>query len=1098
MDNYESVNLFDAPVVLASMLVDREFTARGGMNALLNPARLSPAERDTIATRLKKEAGNNGLAGAVIDTALNPWVWLFFATSVPGQTALADGARNLFSVNKAYLSSVSAQTSILKAMGGWTGWQMFRGRAIPDALLQVEREISTKVQQGAQYERPLWEWLQSQGLSSLDPSAAKTEAQKALVEEVNVLLHTSLTGRDRERTVQQILGHRTKDGTLEILTEPVVQGRWGTVDVERRLADLGLTQARDSIREFYKTRFNDLFGDDERMLRVLRGIRNPIVQGTGNSMVAGDMTLVRNLMGPEVWKALRAGEISLPNLRDAIRKAVGTNEFFLPSNVFERSIATPGLSARERVAAYRMGSTAPVGGAADPILLLHPEDLNKARQYLGDSETLLSEIKASQTAMEDSISAGVGRRFLKMDPIEATRRYNNDTAVTYGWHVAAPDEVVRAVMKQEYESVRPNLHFSDARVAGTYDRGSAPLTSHIDEVAEADRPGGGFSLADVIHSGWATDQDPYNRKALIDILIPAISGKHKVEHTVLGLLANNSQRWIASLAETGVGKAIEGSGPMGKRFVDSLRRIASPEALDATAGRGFSDKLARYLYLTHLGFSVPSMILNMTQPFALATTWLGARHVLPAYGDAAKDLFGYIQARAKMGFNISAADRAKLAAEHFPGYADLAGIGPHILEQLDSRLFVQGGGFHDANSLFDKFTRMAMGGFQYSEWFNRSVTYHALRRAYQTAGRGVEVGTPIFASQARQLIAETQFASHPLNTPMAALGGESPFGRLLANPLVRQFLTYPYRTAVGYLSVGPKLGGRTGYWKPLANDLGRMMATSAVIYEMGKNILGVDLTRSTPFAAVTDLLPGVSGGRYDQRESPIPVPPVIDIPFQVTKALATEDRDLLARNAVRLLPAGLAVSRALGVLPPLPPPAGALQRTYADWGARLPNGGIPVFANDGRLISAEDPASLILRGIGADLGQYRNEQDLNNYLLQNRNEMQSYKQEYIRRILNSDPVGANGVAEEFGKRFKMPLRVSKAQMRSATQQRSVPRATRMVDRLPADARPYYAQLVAAQGAPPPTSSPEQGDHQETQRAFDPLRPYTGYSMGSSG
>ena len=77
--------------------------------------------------------------------------------------------------------------------------------------------------------------------------------------------------------------------------------------------------------------------------------------------------------------------------------------------------------------------------------------------------------------------------------------------------------------------------------------------------------------------------------------------------------------------------------------------------------------------------------------------------------------------------------------------------------------------------------------------------------------------------------------------------------------------------------------------------------------------------------------------------------------------------------------------------------------------------------------------------------------------------MVQYRREYLNRLANNDSAGAAGVANEFQTRFGFKLSVAQQQVREFKKIRGTPRTNRIFDRLPPEARPFYAESVANAG-----------------------------------
>ena len=80
LPNWEPITLYDAPGVLLKQMMDGETSLGRAYRTIMNSSSLSPKERDSFATKIKKDHGGNSLLDTTIDLALNPWVWLLIAT----------------------------------------------------------------------------------------------------------------------------------------------------------------------------------------------------------------------------------------------------------------------------------------------------------------------------------------------------------------------------------------------------------------------------------------------------------------------------------------------------------------------------------------------------------------------------------------------------------------------------------------------------------------------------------------------------------------------------------------------------------------------------------------------------------------------------------------------------------------------------------------------------------------------------------------------------------------------------------------------------------------------------------------------------------
>lgn len=90
------MRVYDAPDAILSNLFEGELTARGLTNSIFNTGGLSPAERDTLKSRLKAATAGTpmgALTSTIVGMALNPLVWLGFAFRPAAATSLGRNAR---------------------------------------------------------------------------------------------------------------------------------------------------------------------------------------------------------------------------------------------------------------------------------------------------------------------------------------------------------------------------------------------------------------------------------------------------------------------------------------------------------------------------------------------------------------------------------------------------------------------------------------------------------------------------------------------------------------------------------------------------------------------------------------------------------------------------------------------------------------------------------------------------------------------------------------------------------------------------------------------------------------------------------------------
>lgn len=1120
---FEEPKSYQMPQYAVSMLIERELTRAGAMDLLFSPESLTLKERDTFVTRMKEQAGGGAFTNALIDIATNPFVWLMFVTSPAAVGALAKGGQSLFHTASKYSPFVMKNAPFLQAIGMAPAMQMYNNTAITPALMQVTKGIGRMDEEMSKLVAPqLDKVLRHNKINNLDPRYVSDPVGKAVAERVNDALSAKLGGYDtawrewKTRLKPTRTGKRLDDIDVQIV--PIDHHRMVTANLDQILAEHGATGLYQSIRQAMDQRWVRIWGhdeiyrksrlfllDDDKVKRIYRGIRhNQVTAGTAalDSGVVG-ASQIGSLMGPHMSEALISGRISEQKFLEIMRTVAGgaRGEFrakhYMPENMLD---LVGGVGVDEHVLrSVREGSRFMTTGAAIPKRISgtphHPDDLRRLAASFGATPAMRSKIAEMDTMIGKARTEPI--HVFRINAFESMRRYFRDTGETYALYVQrlADSPGTRAARAEYNKYIEPGRIMAyEASVARQKGAGQW----------------GGTSMADVLQEQYVGMTSKHAQRSLTDIVVPRLL--ERAEHRTLPHLASyaallKGKEGIAGALDAGLGRVMDAGGSWGKRAHAKLRQLADPD-IPMQAGRSATANAARYLYVTHLGMNLSSVVLNLTQPFLLASTWLGVRNVMKGYKTAFKEFGGYIRERQRLGWRaLPDAQQTALIRNHFKHSnfdgEDLLNIGKGAFANLDDVTYRTSGLTRAGQkSLADEGFDKSMKLFEKAEWLNRSVTGHAVEEAYKAAGRFPKAGDVLGRATMKQdimrMVGETQFGGTVLNTPLAMLGG-GPFGMILNNPIMRQFLSFPIRSFTGVVSLGPKLRGRKffgrdvgdGYFRNLALDSMRGLGISAIIYELGKNFVGADLSRGLYSQAATDIL---GGERFlEDGNEWIPIPPAVDIPMNLIKAFATEDLALMQQTIPRLFPGGIAFSRAMGVLPRLPDtfmaglPA-SLQKTYVGWDMVQPDGTVPMFSADGRIIDFRSGSEIILKGLGADLNRWQSPGELDNYLVKQRDEIVNARREAIRLYLSNDVQKAEAVRREFQKRHGFPLTITRDQIRQAIRLRTTPRPERILDRMPTEARHLYQQLAAVSGVPQRAQLPASAiTDAQTARQRDQLR-----------
>lgn len=559
-------------------------------------------------------------------------------------------------------------------------------------------------------------------------------------------------------------------------------------------------------------------------------------------------------------------------------------------------------------------------------------------------------------------------------------------------------------------------------------------------------------------------QDSKRQQAMKDLHMPALLGLHDEQTLARMASVQRQKEWVGNIAESKIGEMMESyGGEIGRNFRETLRQFAKPD-VRPSGGRRVSERLAGLLYMSHMGGNLSMPALNMMQPLISGAQITDGPGMLRAYGRTIKQIFGYAKDRMLSGkLFMPDAERAVLIKKNFEN-ADHIGITPDFTRTIESHV-------DPTEKPMGRMMRMMMTLFEKSEWFNRVAAHEILKEAYIGAGRAADLNSPGFLRDLSKFSASTQYSGGALYTPPIFSHPKSEAVGLsgwLSNPVAKMFMSFGLRTSTTFFADAPRWGGQENYWKGLAHTGLRSLAISGLVYETGKGLFGVDLSRGLAASGATDVF---GGQKALYTDAWYPTPPIVRIPAALLQGLAG-DRTELASGLAALIPGGIALSRALSVMPDLPLMGGGLlQKQYADYGNIQPDGTVPVYKPDGTVVGFRKPSELILRGLGVDLGAYNVQSNVDGYLIKQRQEIIRYRHEYLRRLAGNDIAGAEAIKREFGATFQdpvtgspLPLTVTQGQVAQYLRARSgVGRTERILDSLPPDARPQFAQMLQQGG-----------------------------------
>lgn len=1088
---FDQSSVYDVPTTLASMLMQDEFTPRGAMNALFRPERLSPSERYTMVSRLKDAAGRHPLSDAFIDIATNPWTWVMLLTSPVGGKAVG----SLYDIAPGAFKTLRNNPTVTQAFGALTGAQQLRGTPTAEAAYAhsaaTHRMMSLdSVQQALHFEAQAAKDL---GLSGpgLDPSRYKvgTESHAKAVE-ASTAIHNYLTrswedvATMRNRPAADGVPYR--EAATDAAGNPKSTPAYTTeAGVMAEMNRLGLRPLADAHRSAYNQIRDTLYPDADAVIRMSLGVS----KGAGEDITASGASLagigihqsirstIENLVpkDPSLLGRLRTG------IDESVLKGIREDTRYVPRNISQKYVngEVQPYDPTARISPDQIRAVSPGAetyARRETNVIVDPAHL-KASMRMGGTPALQAEIDRVEAIMADAKADGRELRVFQMSPVQSFHRYVQQAGIDHSLFVEKITAAERATLGKTLDI--GGLPTGKVRLSTTEAGKEGPLI-HEDWTA-AEPPVGDYRRADLIARDFLTTPNQHTRDYIEHVALPHMMSRVQSNHTVILAALNTAQRTVSAFLSTGVGESLKRAGGLAEKFHDWMQTYADRKLTNLDASQS-SHAMAGWLYTSHLGAPnlVPGIV-NLTQPFGggLAAA-IGSKHVIAAYGPALQEVLEYARDRvATYGARVmTEAQRTQLMKKHLkytnwgPDSMDLLDVAAHGVGRYEGSTLEQIAGASLAPSHKKQLEEILLAPFGLTELVNRNVTAHAVHafKDAQAARLGRTFTEAEIGSDIHQTVREFMFGGHWMNSPEMFLprspGGQTtiPAGGLFQNPLTRQFLTYPVRLLTTHLHTVPYMAGQDAYWTSLARQSARAMGISAVMYHVGKDLLGTELgERAGFYAGATQLVPFMSNGRYDERQGPFPLPPALDIPLGVFQSVLAQDSAMLGRSLARLVPGGVGIAKAIGAAPRLPAGAIGLQRTYADWNNPQPDGTIPLHMADGRLLGFESPSMLVAHAVGIDLDRFSQAGQLDRFLAGNRDEIMQYRQEYVRKLLGNDTDGAQAVSSEFRKRFGVGLTVTQAQLKQAQTIAETPRTDRALNSMPASVRPQYQAIVQASG-----------------------------------
>jgi len=866
---FDQISSYDAPGALFSQIMNGQFSSETALNDFFDPSKLSPLERDTITARLKQSSGDNRIVNTLIDTALNPWVWMFALTTPAATEALAGGARSIFTSSSKYLATVKDHAGVLQALGFTPPLQTLNGTAAPAAAAQAQSAYRGFIRETAsQYEEAKLRFLQLNDLPHLNPNEVGNSVKKAKADYAQRLLKLSLEGWDQERrtTIGNVKVKYFTPG-LDGKMQEITQNQWLKTDksmravagdvamtkavvpiqiengaLEQAIQDVpGLGDLRDAIRGTLQSQGRKLYGkldggkwvvDEVKLGQAFDLMGNPLFNGQAAKNSAGGLDFIHKLMGPEMAMLMEEGALSKDQwvgmMKHVANNFIEDGAAYFPRNVTQTIMPNGEVMSFENFIgnkqgrAFRMPSSSVLRTRADE--LLHPDDLkwvadtfngHLSEDFLGKPGEL-GRIQKVEKMMRMAADEGRNVTVQRMNVAEGLAKHFQSTAETYAYGMTPLNDETTVAMQEmlRQRKAAGATHVQQGseefrRNASNPNAKAVPIDTDMTTVGPDEAPWGGFNLADAMYQSHALMPGSYQRDTLMHLVIPASTGRSTTNHVLAKASMIASKDAAGAFADSMLGKGIERLGGTGQRVIQGMREYAERE-VGNEVGSGVGRGLTKLLYMSHLGANLSSAVLNGMQPWLYGANWLGVDNVIKGYGKAFNELGSYMKDRiSTYGHRmITPEEQSALARKHFK-WADLDGedfLGiTRGAEETIDALSARAAPGR-ASRVGDAFFETIMAPFQKVEWLNRSVIAHATEE-FHTA-RGTAMG--VVKNDVRRMNAATQFGMDFLNTPpmfQTDNPGLAKLGGLGTVPFMRQFTHYPIRALTTLLDAAPEMGG---------------------------------------------------------------------------------------------------------------------------------------------------------------------------------------------------------------------------------------------------------------------------------------------------
>jgi len=1091
---FDPIKAYDAPEVIIANILDGNFSpdmvSNVATEALGGPPTLGIGERKDLDDLFGPI--ENPIVRTAVNVATNPFSYLMFLGGIPAGKI----AGGLFRVAPKYSAAVMDRAPFLHTVGAATGRHLTRGTPLSHfvddfnhgleewfgALQGTTKGGMDKLINTVEETHGIR--IHPEDMTNLDRLTGK---KREIVEEINNLITVRLRGFNKDRKEYLF---KEVDGVFKAAPRDLKKiVNVSDEEITRRLSDYGADELLDSMMESRKKAFELLFldangaVDPQKVARVHSSRRFRNAESMKNQP-RGD-NAIGQLFGRELEEAIEEGldsDTFLNIVRDTYGQVLkGNAEFYVPRNTFriaDRVVDGRIIENTAKARAYRSGdSVIQVGrslkGRQQTVHEMDPEDLRSLRTTFAGQvdDAIFDTLERKAYDAVDAVAGTSNTAWLeRLRPFEAMDRYYNTAGRTYANYVRPPSKAALLMQKESLQKLRESEFKEKILGRGGSLRGRKGLLDEGDDLLTAfsdaeNVPPGGFTVADGVDQSYRLipETNEPARKYIAEMLVPSMSGRASVKD-VAGIAAGRFMQGIAKgFMDTDIGKAFRESDSAPLRNLGRALDDFITKEPDFT--RSFSGGTARWLYTSHLGLNMGSVLQNLSQPIVTTARWVKGPDMVEGYKRATQQYLSYVEDRLKHPFHIDARQQEVLHRKHFRLFDQLGLSKNSAFEMLDASL-QRSGMFTGASGRFgsvNRFQQNMMRPFQNAEIVNRLVTAEAI--AARNLRLGGRLDDPRVLAEITQGVQESQFGAGILNTPSSFLSRGNP----LSNPILKQFLQFPTRMLVSPFEVGAVANENPVAAFGILRDVARGVGITTVGYEAFK-AWDIDVSRMGFLESTTQL----GGAFVDDRDGPIPIPPAIQIASETSKWMTGQDNQFFKYTLPRVIPGGLAFSRATQALPELSTMVGLSegtlsdytpQRRYTDWTKLDANGEVPVFDANGNFLAREKGTTQLMRGIGLDLTGFQNEAQLEQFLLQQSEQVGTFKTELKRLVRTHNYSEAKNLQEKFRSKFGYELKLSRSDMRNMQRMREVPRTERILNRTPNELRPDLAAIVFDERGP---------------------------------